>query len=316
MSQVSQVSIERCCELGRVSRAGFYRDWQKREPGVAEIAIRGHVQREALARRFYGYRRITASLKKQGVAVGETVGRRILRTDNLLAIKKRKFVVVPGRDANYRVYPNLAQHVEVKAINQLWVADITYIRLQRDFVYLAVVIDVFSRKVGGWALSRNINSHLTQRALTRALEQRRPGPGLFHHSDRGSQYASSDYVSLLEKHQIVMSMSGPGRPWENAFCESFMQTLKNEEINGTVYITLEHLESRIQEFIERFYNPLRLHSALRYCSPEEFERDAKPADTRLPYLQAALSFPRHQEIYPDASSLGLAPKTGWPAAAA
>lgn len=295
-----EVSIERSCELGQVSRTGFYRNWQAQEPGEAEIEIRDRVQREALARRFYGYRRITASLRRQGVAVGETVVRRILRTDNLLAIKKRRFVRTTVRDPAYRVYPNLAQHAEVTAINQLWVADITYIRLQRDFVYLAVVIDVFSRKVVGWALSRNINSHLSQLALTRALEQRRPLPGLIHHSDRGSQYASSDYVSLLEKHQLVMSMSGPGRPWENAFAESFMQTLKHEEINGTVYTTLEHLESRIQEFIEQFYNPLRLHSALRYCSPEEFERGAQPAPNRPPYLQATLSFPRYQEIYPDA----------------
>ena len=299
-AEQGKVSIERSCELGRVSRAGFYRDWQEQQPAEAEIEIRDRIQRLALERRYYGYRRITAALKKQGVVVGESVVRRILKTDNLLAIKRRKFVVTTQSEGNYRVYPNLAQYAEITAINQLWVADITYIRLQRDFVYLAVVLDVFSRKVVGWALGRSLNSQLPLLALTRALEQRRPGPGLMHHSDQGRQYASNDYVQQLEKHQAILSMSGAGRPWENAYCESFMQTLKNEEINGTTYTSLEDLEARITEFIEKFYNSLRRHSALRYCSPDEFERAAQPSRIPPPYLQATVSFPRHKEIYPDA----------------
>lgn len=300
-AEQGQLSIERSCELGRVSRAGFYRDWQERQPPEAEIAIRDAIQKLALERRFYGYRRIAADLKKKGeVIVGECVVRRIMKTDNLLAIKKRKFVVSKSKEANYRIYPNLAQHAEVTAINQLWVADLTYIRLQRDFVYLAVVLDAYSRKIVGWALGRSLTSYLPLLALTRALEARRPGPGLLHHSDRGSQYASDDCVKKLEEHKIVMSMSAADRPWENAYCESFMGTLKREEINGTTYLDLADLERCIADFIERFYNPRRLHSALKYCSPDEFEAAAPTAKTPPPYLPATLSFPRYEEIYPDA----------------
>jgi len=258
------MSIERGCELGRVSRAGFYRDWQEQQPREAEVAIRDRVQRIALARRKYGYRRVTAELKREGVAVGESVVRRILRDDNLLAIKKRKFVVTTKSDPTYSVHPNLAQYAVIRAINQLWVADITYIRLQREYVYLAVVIDVFSRKVVGWSLSRSMSAHLPLQALRMALTLRKPGPGLIHHSDQGSQYACNDYVQYLEKHGIIMSMSRAGRPWENAYCESFMQTLKNEDINDTTYTTLEDLERHIVHFIEQYYNLLRLHSA---CIP-------------------------------------------------
>jgi putative transposase len=288
-------SIERMCELAQVSRAGFYRDWQQQEPQQAEVAIREAVQKTALARRQYGYRRVLAVLKRNGVAVGESVVRRILRNDNLLAIRKRKFVATTDSAHGFTVYPNLAQYVLVNAINQLWVADITYLRLGREFVYLAVVLDVFSRCVVGWALGRSLQTVLPLAALNQAITKRQPGSGLVHHSDRGSQYASNDYVKRLEQSGMVISMSRPARPWENAYCESFMNTLKSEQIHCSVYATLEELQQNIEEFIERFYNRERLHSALAYCSPEEFERQAKPV---LPPL--ALSFPRHEEIYPDA----------------
>jgi transposase InsO family protein len=289
------LSIESMCDLAKVSRAGFYRDWQQHQPREAEMAIRDAVQKVALTRRQLGYRRVTALVQKAGVAVGESVVRRILRDDNLLAIRRRKFVVATDSKHPFTVYPNLAQYVAVNAVNQLWVADITYIRLGREFVYLAVVLDVFSRRVVGWSLGRNLKTELPMAALNQAINNRRPGAGLVHHSDRGSQYASGDYVKRLEKAGMVISMSRPARPWENAYCESFMNTLKREQIKCSAYTTMEELALQIEEFIERYYNRERLHSALKYCSPDEHERKALP----VPAL-VGLSFPRYEEIYPDA----------------
>jgi putative transposase len=289
-----QASIERLCELGRVSRAGFYRDWQGRQPNEAEVAIRDAVQRAALTQQTYGYRRITPVVQRAGIAVGQGVVRRILRNDNLLAIRKRKFKATTDSKHGFTVYPNLAQYLQIKAMNQLWVADITYLRLGREFVYLAVLLDVFSRRVVGWALGRSLQTGLPLAALNQAIKNRQPGPGLVHHSDRGTQYASNDYVKRLEESHIVISMSRPARPWENAYCESFMSTLKREQVACPRYATLEDLQERISGFIDHFYNVQRLHSALAYCSPREFEnkRGALPP--------AGMSFPRHEEIYPDA----------------
>ncbi len=288
------------CDLARVSRAGFYRDWQQREPGQAEMALRSAVQEAALRHRRYGYRRITATLQRVGVMVGEHVVRRILRTDNLLAIRKRKFVATSDSRHAYTIYPNLAQYVRVSAVNQLWVADITYLRLGREFVYLAVALDAYSRRVVGWALGRSLHTELPLTALRKALADRQPGPGLVHHSDRGSQYASDEYVKMLESAGMVISMTRPGRPWENAYSESFMSTLKSEQINCMSYQTREELETQIEEFIEQFYNKQRLHSALKYLTPEEFEARSAAAGRNDASRPAALSFPRHEEIYPDA----------------
>lgn len=289
-----EASIERLCELGKVSRAGFYRDWQERQPKEAEVAIRDAVQKAALAQRTYGYRRIARVVGRAGVAVGEGVVRRILQNDNLLAIRKRKFKKTTDSKHGFTVYPNLAQYVQIKAINQLWVADITYLRLGREFVYLAVVLDVFSRRVVGWSLGRSLQAALPLAALQKAIELRKPGAGLVHHSDRGTQYASNEYVKRLEEAQMVISMSRPARPWENAYCESFMSTLKREQVSCPGYATLEDLQARMTEFIDQFYNLQRLHSALAYCSPEEFEQ----RQGAIP--PAGMSFPRHEEIYPDA----------------
>ncbi len=291
---VASASVQRMCELGQVSRAGFYRDWQTRQPREAEVAIRDEAQKAALEHRHYGYRRITQILKRKGIAVGEGVVRRILRSDNLLAIGRRKFKATTDSAHGYTVYPNYAQYLQIQAINQLWVADITYLRLGREFVYLAVVLDVFSRRVVGWALRRNLQTSLPLAALEQAITARKPPPGLVHHSDRGTQYASNDYVQRLEAEKIFISMSRPGRPWENAYCESFMSTLKREQISCPAYATLEDLKTKMEEFIDQFYNRQRLHSALAYCSPEEFEsRQGMPPP-------AGMSFPRHKEIYPDA----------------
>jgi|tagenome__1003787_1003787.scaffolds.fasta_scaffold20739016_2 putative transposase len=284
------------CQAVGVSRAGYYRDWQERKPQEAEVAIRDAVQKAALRYRRYGYRRITHLVQRSGIAVGQWVVRRILRTDNLLAVRKRKFVVTTDSRHRFSVYPNLVQYVQLSTINQVWVSDITYVRLGGEFVYLAVVLDLYSRRIVGWALDRKLHTRLPLTALDGAIASRQPGPGLVHHSDRGSQYASDDYVRRLEEAHMLISMSRPASPWENAYCESFLRTLKTEEINCRAYSTLEELEENIENFIERFYNRERLHSALGYRSPEEFERSATQQPSSWPM---ALSFPRHREIYPD-----------------
>ncbi len=230
-----------------------------------------------------------ASGAAQRDRVGDWVVRRILQSDNLLAVRKRKFVLTTDAKHQFAVYPNLARYVRLSAINQLWVSDITYVRLGREFVYLAVVLDLSSRRVVGWSLGRSLHTSLALAALNSAITQRQPGPGLVHDSDRGTQYASDDYVQRLEQAHMWISMSRPARPWENAYCESFLRTLKNEEIYCRGYSALEELEQNIEDFMERFYNRERLHSWLGYCSPEEFEKTAAQPPSSLP---AALSFAR------------------------
>src|SRR5438128_4385759 len=198
-----------------------------------------------------------------------------MREDNLLALQPKRFVVTTNSSHKFAVYLNLAARMKLTAINQLWVADITYIRLKAEFVYLAVILDGFSRKVVGWALDRTLAIRLTIGALEQAIEERRPEPGLVHHSDRGLQYACAEYIAILEKYRMVPSMSRPANPYDNASCESFMKTLKREEIYANKYDDLEHLRANIEEFIEEYYNRQRLHSALGYRSPEEFEQRSK-----------------------------------------
>jgi transposase InsO family protein len=284
------------CALTEVSRASFYRGWEKQAPQEAELALRDSVQRLALAHRHYGYRRIARLLKREGIVVGAEKVRRVMREDNLLAIRRRKFVVTTASDSRFRVYPNLAQSLELSDVNQLWVADLTYIRLGSEFVYLAVVLDAYSRKVIGWSLGRKLDARLALAALDGAIASRSPQPGLVHHSDRGSQYASHEYVQRLEGIGAHLSMSRPASPWENGKCESFIKTLKQEEIDARQYRNLVELEQHLAEFLEQTYNLVRLHSALGYRSPVEFEESQKPAARWSP---AALSFLRHEEIYPD-----------------
>jgi len=282
------------CELAGVSRASFYRDWEQKAPSAAEMALRDAVQRTALAHRDHGYRRITPLLQRAGFVVGEEKVRRILRSDNLLALRRRKFVVTNDSTHHFKVHPNLAESMTLTAVNQLWVADITYIRLQREFVFLAVVLDAFSRKAIGWELGRTLETKLALAALEAAIASRHPQPGLVHHSDRGTQYASNDYVQRLEACGAHLSMSRPASPWENGKCESFIRTLKREEINARRYTSFAELRRNVKEFIENIYNKVRLHSALEYRSPEEFELSQKPD---VEWSPAALSFLRHNEIY-------------------
>ena len=292
------MNIERMCKLTDVSRAGFYRHFMEKQPSEAEMLLRDAIQKAALAHRSYGYRRITALVQNEGLQVGVKLVRRIMKEDNLLAVAKRKFVVTTDSDHEFRVYHNVARNLELTDINQLWVADLTYIRLLKEFVYLAVVLDAYSRKAIGWALGRNLDSELAIRALDQAMAARHPQPGLVHHSDRGSQYAADAYVRKLENCGAVLSMSRPASPWENGKCESFIKTLKKEEIDAREYNTFEQLETNIEEFMDKVYNSDRLHSALGYRSPAAFEQTRNP---EVAWSPAALSFSRHQEIYPDVS---------------
>ena len=289
------MSIERRCQLAGVSRAGFYRSLQEHLPKEEDMEVRSAVQRIALEhRRRYGYRRITAELRRQGLRVNHKRVARILREDNLLAIQPRAFVVTSDSQHELEVYLNLARRLKLTGINQLWVADITYVRLRAEFVYLAVILDGFSRKVVGWAVERTLAGRLAKVALEVAIRERQPPPGLVHHSDRGVQYASADYVQLLQKHQMIPSMSRPANPYDNASCESFLKTLKREEIYAHDYQDLEDLRTNLVAFIDQYYNRRRLHSALGYRSPEEFEQSAGSPTTSN---GARLSFFRHEEIY-------------------
>jgi putative transposase len=281
------------CELVPVSRASFYRQWEQREPDAAEMALRDAIQKAALDHRSYGYRRIKIEIEKAGFLVGVKRVRRIMRQDNLLAVRHRKFVVTTDSDHPYRVFSNLAQYLELTDIDQLWVADLTYIRLQSEFVYLAVILDAWSRKVVGWELGRSLDYRLTLQALEQAIRTRQPSSGLVHHSDRGSQYACTDYVQQLEQIGATLSMSRPASPWENGKCESFIKTLKQEEIDARPYRDYEDLRLHIQEFIEQIYNKTRMHSALNYRSPMEFEQ------SRPPRMPASLILPRRHEVLPD-----------------
>jgi transposase InsO family protein len=196
---------------------------------------------------------------------------RILREDNLLCLRRRKFVVTTDSGHALRVYPNLARHMVLTDVDQLWRADITYVRLQEEFVFLAVVLDGYSRRVIGWALDRTLESGLALQALQMALSRRSIGPGLVHHSDRGVQYASRDYTDLLQSQEIQISMSRKGNPWDNAACESFIKTLKYEEVYRSEYRDLVEARASIGQFLEQIYNRKRLHSALGYVPPAEFE---------------------------------------------
>jgi putative transposase len=195
-----------------------------------------------------------------------------MREDNLLCLRRRKFVVTTDSNHNLRIYPNLAEDMRATGIDQLWRADITYIRLETEFVYLAVVLDAYSRKVIGWALDRHLEDDLAIAALNMALRSRKTTEGLTHHSDRGVQYASNDYIALLKEHGIRISMSRRGNPYDNAACESFMKTLKYEEVYRQEYRDLAEARASIKQFIEKIYNGKRLHSALGYRPPIEFER--------------------------------------------
>ena len=257
------------CQMTGLNRAGFYRWRTPRQAMPVEMEIRDQMQRVALESPAYGYRRITAELHKRGFAVNHKRVLRMMRQDNLLCIRRRAFLVTTDSRHNLPIYPNLARQMVPTAMNQLWVADITYIRLHTEFVYLAVVLDAFSRRVIGWALGRTLEAELAVMALRMALLERKPAPGLVHHSDRGVQYASQVYTEILQQHQSKISMSRKSNPYDNATCESFIKTLKYEEVYRNEYRDFQEARSCIGEFLERIYNRKRLHSALGYRSASQ-----------------------------------------------
>jgi putative transposase len=264
--------VNALCQMTGLNRAGFYRWRVPLEETPIEMDLRNEMQRVALDSPVYGYRRITHELRHRGFEVNHKRVLRMMREDNLLCIRQRAFVVTTDSRHNLPVYPNLTRDWRPAATNQLWVADITYIRLRAEFVYLAVILDAFSRRVIGWNLGRTLEAGLTRAALQMALIERRPLPGLVHHSDRGVQYASRDYTGLLEQHHVRISMSRKGNPYDNAACESFMKTLKYEEVYRNEYRHFDEVQSSIGGFLESVYNRSRLHSALGYISPAAFEQ--------------------------------------------
>ena len=300
MSLQGNLSIERMCQLAQVSRAGFYRSLQEQQPVQEEMEVRATIQQIVLEhRRRYGYRRVAAELRRQGLLVNHKRVARLMREDNLLAVQPRAFAVTTDAQHQLEVYLNLAQRMKLTGLNQLWVADITYIRLRTEFVYLAVILDAFSRKVVGWELDRTLATRLTKAALEKAIAVRQPLPGLVHHSDRGVQYASAEYVQTLQAKQMISSMSRPANPYDNASCESFMKTLKREEIYTNTYVDLDHLRTNVEAFIEQYYNRCRLHSALGYQSPDEFERQL---ESTAAANGPTMSFFKHEESYRTAST--------------
>ena len=259
-------------KLSWVNRSSFYRFDEAVEPGPdPDMDLRDAIQRIALEWPSYGRPRITAELRRRRWVVNPKRVRRLMREDNLLCVRRRKFIVTTDSNHGLKVFPNLVPQMVLTDVDQLWVADITYIRLRDEFVFLSVILDAYSRRVIGWALDRTLEDELTLTALRMALSRRAIQPGLVHHSDRGSQYASHDYTDLLKAHGIDISMSRKGNPWDNAACESFMKTLKYEEVYRNEYRDLAEARASIHQFLEKVYNQKRLHSALGYLPPAEFE---------------------------------------------
>jgi transposase InsO family protein len=236
-----------------------------------EMDLRDQIERICLDFPRYGYRRVTKQLQREGWIVNHKRVLRVMRENDLLCRIRKRHVRTTDANHSYPVFSNLIKDLVITSINQVWVSDITYIRILTDFVYLAIILDLYSRKVIGYALSRHIDTKLTLSALWMAIRDRSPASGCIHHSDRGVQYASSEYVNELKKYGFQISMSRKGNPYDNATCESFLKTLKDEEVYLWEYKTIEDAERRISHFIRDVYNEKRLHSSLGYCPPNEFE---------------------------------------------
>jgi transposase InsO family protein len=265
-------SIRQFCLSLQISRATYYRRGAGSSLADEDLLLRDHIQRIALAWPQYGYRRITKELSRQGICVNHKRVLRLMHLDNLLGIRRKAFVVTTNSAHSHKIYPNLVPDLDLTGTDQLWVADITYIRLLSEWIYLSVILDAFSRRCIGWALSRSLETDLALCALQMALSTREMKPGLVHHSDRGVQYASLAYTSTLKEVDIDISMGRTGNPYDNAKAESFMKTLKYEEVYLYEYESLEEAEKRIGYFLEEVYNQKRLHSAIGYRPPAEYEQ--------------------------------------------
>jgi len=276
----SPLSLYRATQLLGVSRSGYI-EWKKRSDNELifseeDMNIRSEIQNIIVVFSGYGYRRIAVELKNRGFLVNHKRVLRLMREDNLLRIRKRFKPVTTDSNHNLKKYPNLIKDLEITRLNQVWASDITYIRLLKEYIYLAVILDLFSRRCIGWKLSRNIDTQLTLSALEKALKNRwneALREKLIHHSDQGVQYASDDYIKCLEDHGIQISMSRKGNPYDNAFVESFIGTLKCEEVYLNEYETILDALDNIPNFIEEVYNKKRLHSSLGYRSPIVFEKE-------------------------------------------
>jgi len=284
-------NVERLCGLGGVSRAGYYRHIGPHPPKRDDADLRDLIQRVALANRHYGYRRIAQELRRQGLTVNDKRVRRLTREDNLLSQRARPFIPTTTMSRHaFAVVPNLTRGLIPTGIDQIWVADITYVRLSEDFVCLAAILDAFSRKVVGWAIADHLEASLAIEALDMALSARNPpSDSLVHHSDQGVQYACNAYQKRLETRRIAASMSRVGNPFDNAKAESFMKTLKHEEVNAKVYADLDDARRQIGAFIETVYNAKRLHSALGYKPPVEFEAEFRRDNRNHPNKDQPLS---------------------------
>lgn len=267
-----QLPVTTLLETLGLSHATHYRHLASAPQVDPDIELRDQIQRLALDWPAYGYRRITAQLHRQGITANHKRVLRLMREDNLLCLRKRRFLATTDSSHRFSIYPNLVPELTLSTINQLWVADITYIRLLREFVYLAVILDSYSRRCIGWALEPYLEAELAVEALKMALANREVMPGLVHHSDRGVQYASAVYTDLLKERGIRISMSRRGNPYDNAQAERFMRTLKYEEVYLFEYETLAEARLRISQFLEQVYNQKRLHSAIGYLPPAEYEQ--------------------------------------------